>query len=84
MHLNSFNTIINDGLKYIVSTFIINPHTKNIVCVCRVHSCLVFTFLNNIQTIIQHSFGHCPIITMGDFNVDILKDHNQAKKKENY
>ncbi len=24
---------------------------------------------------------HCPIIIMGDFNVDILKDNNQPKNK---
>jgi hypothetical protein len=47
-----------------------------------IHSCLVSTFLNNLQTIIQHSIEHCPIIIMGNFNVDILKDNNQAKKKK--
>jgi len=42
----------------------------------------IFTFLNNIQTIIQQSPKHCPIIIMGDFIVDILKDNNQATKKQ--
>jgi hypothetical protein len=42
----------------------------------------MFTLLNNFQTIIQHFPKHCPIIIMGDFHVDILKDNNQAKKKE--
>ncbi len=46
----------------------------------KVHLCLVSTFLNNFQTIIQHSPEHCPIIKMGNFNVDILKDNNQEKK----
>ncbi len=41
----------------------------------------IFTFLNNLQNIIQQSPKHCPIIIMRDFNVDILKDNNQAKKK---
>ncbi len=27
-------------------------------------------------------FEHCPIIIMGDLNVDYLKDNNQAKKKK--
>jgi hypothetical protein len=85
MHLNSFNTITNDGLEYIVTTFNINTQKKKNVCVCRVHSYLIFTFLNNFQIIIQHSFEHCPMIIMGDFNVDILKDNNQKKKKnKNY
>jgi hypothetical protein len=51
MHLNSFNTITNNGSKY-VTTFNINTQKIHIVCVYRVHSCLVFTFLNNFQTII--------------------------------
>jgi hypothetical protein len=46
----------------------------------RAHSCSIFTFLNNLQTIIQHSPEHCLIIIMGDFDADILKDNNQAKK----
>jgi hypothetical protein len=36
---------------------------------------------NNLKTIIQQSPKHYPIIIMGDFNVDILKDNNQPKKK---
>ncbi len=38
--------------------------------------------LIHLQTIIQQSFEPCPIIIMGDFNVDILKDNNQAKNKQ--
>jgi endonuclease/exonuclease/phosphatase family metal-dependent hydrolase len=38
-------------------------------------------FPNNLQNIIQQFPEHCPIIIMGDFNVDILKDNNQVKKK---
>jgi len=74
MHLDSFNTITNDGSKYI-ETFNINRR-KNIyiICVYRVHSCSISTFLNNLETIIQKSLEHCPIIIMGDFNIDILKD----------
>ncbi len=82
MHLDSFNTITNDGLEYIVATF--NTNTWNaiyIVCVYRAHSCSISTLLNNIQTIMQQSCKHCLIIIMGDFNVDILKDNNQPKAK---
>ncbi len=45
---------------------------------------LIHTFLNNLQTIIQQSLEHCPIIIMGDSNVDILKDNNQQQKKNYY
>jgi exonuclease III len=48
------------------------------------YSCLVFTFLNNLQTIIQHFHKHYSIIIMGDFNVNILKDNNQFLKNKNY
>jgi hypothetical protein len=53
---------------------------KHIVCVYIVHSCLFFIFLNNFQIIIQQFLEHCLIIILGDFNVDILKDNNHAKK----
>jgi hypothetical protein len=83
MHLDSFNTIISDGSKYVVATFNINTwKTIHIVCLYRVHSCSIFINLNNFQTIIQQSPKHCPIIIMEEFNVDILKDNNQAKNKQ--
>ncbi len=49
---------------------------------CRAHSYSIFTFLNKFQITIQHSFKHCPMITMRNFNVDILKDINHEKKKQ--
>jgi hypothetical protein len=49
------------------------------MCIKLIHV-QFFTFLNNFQTIIQHFPKHFLIIIMGDFNVDILKDNNQAKK----
>jgi len=55
-----------------------------IVCVYKVHSCSIFTLLNNLQNIIQQPLEHCLIIIMGDFNVDILKDNNQPKINKNY
>ncbi len=83
MHLDSCNTIISDDSRYIVSTFNINTQkTIHIVCVYKVHSCSIFIFLNNLQPIIQQSVEYCPIIIMGYFNVEILKDNNQAKKKQ--
>jgi exonuclease III len=80
MHLDSFNTITNDSSKYITATF--NTNTQNaiyIICVYKAHSCSKFTFLNNLQIIIQQFLKYCPIIIMGDFNVDILKNNNQPK-----
>jgi endonuclease/exonuclease/phosphatase family metal-dependent hydrolase len=41
----------------------------------------IFTILNNLQTIIQHSPEHCPIIIMGDFNVDIKIKKTKQKKQ---
>jgi len=86
LHLDSFNTITSDGSEYIGITFSTNTNTFSIyiVCVYRVHSCSISTFLNNLQNIIQQSLEHCPIIVMGDFNVDILKDNNQPKQNKNY
>jgi hypothetical protein len=54
MQLDSLNKIINDGLKYIILIFNINTwKIIHIVCVYKAHSCSIFTFLNNLQTIIQ-------------------------------
>jgi len=79
MHLNSFNIVINDDSKYIAMTFNINTRKAiHIVCVYKIHSCSFFTFLNNFQTIIQQYPKRCPIIIMGDFNVDVLKDNNKV------
>ncbi len=58
MHLYSFNTIINDGSIFNINTRI----TIHIICVYKVHSCWIFTFLNNFQTMIQQYLKHCPII----------------------
>jgi hypothetical protein len=72
MHLDFFNTKTSDGLEY-MTTFNINTRKKiKIVCAYKIHSCSIFTFLINLQNIIQHSSEHCPIIIMGNFNVDIL------------
>ncbi len=48
----------------------------------KAYSCSIFTFLNNFQIIIQQSPEHCAINFMGNFNVDILKDNNQRKIKQ--
>jgi hypothetical protein len=54
MHFNLFNPT-NDGSKYIATTFNVNTQKDiHIVCVYKVHSCLVSIFLNDLQTIIQH------------------------------
>jgi hypothetical protein len=83
MHLNSFNIIINDGSKFITTIFNINMwKVIHIVYVYKVHSCSISTFFNNVQTIIQQSPKNCPIIIMGNFYVDILKDNNWAKSKQ--
>jgi endonuclease/exonuclease/phosphatase family metal-dependent hydrolase len=77
------NTITSDGSEHIIPTFNINTwKIIHVVCVYEAYSCSFFTFLNNFQTLIQHSPEHCPIIIMGDFNVDILKDNNQTKKNQ--
>jgi len=79
MHLDSFNIITNDGSEYIGATLILIHNKNKIVCVYRIHSYSISTFLHNLQTTIQQSLEHCPVIIMRDFNVDILKDNNQQK-----
>ncbi len=65
VHLYSFNTITSDGSKYITTIFNINTQKAiHIVFLYKVHSCSIFTFLNNLQTIIQQYPEQCPIIIM--------------------
>jgi len=81
MHLNFFNIIINDSSKY--TTNLILVHEKqDILYVCGVHSCSIFTFINKLQIIIQHFLKYCPIIIKGDFIVNILKDNNHGRNKQ--
>jgi hypothetical protein len=51
--------------------------------VYKAHSCFISTFPNKLQTIIQHSPKHCLIIISGNLIIDILKDNNHAKNKQN-
>jgi len=69
MHLDPFNTIINDDSEYITMTFNINTWKKKIVYVYITHSCSIFYIPKQSSNIIQESLKHCPIIIMGDFNV---------------
>lgn len=54
----------------------------HIVHVYRPHSCSIFKNLNNFQVIIKHFPKHYPIIILVDFNIDILKNNNDAKNKQ--
>ncbi len=84
MHLDSFDTTISDGLKYIATTF--NTSTWKliyIVCVYKFYSCLIFIFLKNLQTIIKNYLKHCLIVILGDFIDNIPKDNNNVKKRLN-
>jgi hypothetical protein len=84
IHLDSSNTIINDGSKYIVATFYINTQNAiHIVCVYKAHSCSVFTFLNKLQIIIQLSPKHCPIIIMAYLST-FQKNNNHGEINKNY
>ncbi len=83
MHLIFFNTKTNDGSEYITIFNINTRKSIHIICVYRVHSCSISKFLHNLQIIIQlQPPKHCLIIIMGDFNVGILNDNNQAKNKQ--
>jgi hypothetical protein len=46
MHLYSFNTITNDGSKYVATIFNINTQKIHIVCVYIAHSCSISTFVH--------------------------------------
>jgi hypothetical protein len=63
-----------------IQSFTLKDPIIIIVYVYKFHSHLVFIFLNNIQTIIEHCLKHCLITVLGDCNVNILEYNNHAKK----
>jgi hypothetical protein len=39
-------------------------------------------FLNTLEVLIQKSPNDCPLIVLGDFNIDILNVNNHKKNKQ--
>lgn len=70
MQLESFKKTTNNNLEYLVITFNINAQKViHTICVYRTHSCLVSTFVNNLQALIQNFRSCCPIIILRDLTL---------------
>lgn len=83
MQLESFKTTTNNTLEYLVITF--NANKQKVIhttCVYRTHSCLVSTFVSNLQALIQNLPSCCPIIILRDFNIDNLEEITMKKIKK--
>ncbi len=82
MLLHSYYTTCN-GLEYISTTFNIRIRRAiHIICVYRSHSSFISMFLNTLQMLIQKSPNDCPLIILGNFNIDILDDNNHENNTQ--
>jgi hypothetical protein len=63
--------------EYIVDTFNLKIQTTiHTTCVYKSCSCLIFMFVNTLETLIQKSSNDYPLIVLENFNIDILDDNN--------
>jgi endonuclease/exonuclease/phosphatase family metal-dependent hydrolase len=82
MLLDSYYTTCN-GSEYILVTF--NIRTWKMIHIIRVyksHFSFISMFLNTLEVLIQKSPNDCPLIVLGDFNIDILNVNNHKKNKQ--
>jgi hypothetical protein len=73
--LDSCETVIMSGLKFIVASF--NTSTRRIVHIIVVYkppSLSLTIFLSTLQELISKSPTICPIVVLGDFTMDVFKN----------
>jgi len=76
MFLHSYNTTMCNEFEYIANTFNIKIQTTiHTICVYK-SPCLIYMFINTLETLIQKSSNDYPLIVFENFNIDILDDNN--------
>jgi len=54
----------------------------HILCVYKNHFSLISMFFNTLEALIQKSPIDCPLIVLGDFNINILDDSSHKNNKQ--
>jgi exonuclease III len=74
MVLHSYETKIHNGSEYITSTFNVSTRRAiHVISVYKSHSTSLIEFLNILDNLISKAPQFCPLIIVGDFNVDMLQ-----------
>jgi hypothetical protein len=79
----SYQTRVNNGSEFIVASF--NLGTRNaiyVITVYRAHSTKITLFLENLDQLIIEAPIECPIVILGDFNIDVFRDTTQYYEME--
>ncbi len=72
--LDSCEFVIMSGLEFKVASFNTSIHwTIHIIAVYKPPYLSLTIFLSTFQELISKSPTICPIVVLGDFNVDVLK-----------
>jgi endonuclease/exonuclease/phosphatase family metal-dependent hydrolase len=75
--LSSHETFIVLGVKFITTTF--NTNTRKAIHVIAIYkpSTLLFsTIINQLQKLLDVMPTYCPIVIMGDFNIDMFNQNS--------
>ena len=86
-HINcaSFYTMNCNGSELTTASF--NLGTRNaiyFITVYRAHSTNIILFVNHLQELVHKAPLECPIIILGDFNVDISHDNTQHYENKKF
>jgi exonuclease III len=79
----SYQTRVNNSSEFIAASF--NLGTRNaiyVIIVYRAHSTKITLFLENLDQLIIEVPIECPIVILGDFNIDVSKDTTQYYEME--
>jgi exonuclease III len=79
----SYQTRVNNGSEFIATSF--NLSTRNaiyVITVYRAHSTKITLFLETLNQLIIEAPIECPIIILGDFNIDVSRDTIQYYEME--
>jgi len=77
--------ITNSGVEFIPALF--NDNTQEalyIIAIYKPPKMQVSHFNSIIKNIIQKLLSHCPIIIIGDFNIDFLTETNQSSTLQEF
>jgi exonuclease III len=79
----SYQTRVNNGSEFIATSFNLGTHNAiYVITVYRAHSTKITLFLENLDQLIIEVPIECPIVILGDFNIDVSKDTTQYYEME--
>ncbi len=83
--LYAHKTHTKNGIEIIVATFYFNIRRPiHVVAIFKPAITHIENFLQLLKSIYVKAPHHCPIISIGDFNVDMLENTSSSKKLKDY